>query len=321
MNNKNKPKSIFGLGYIFIPLIVNLLISYLVQMLFVGYVYFKETMRLIQNSPEMQAFLRKVQESSGSIDFSDIGVEVEKIMTTELTTELVNSIYTQVLSYTAIITIVTGVLTIPIFCWMMKRDRKRAQGIVYPIKQKLPITKYILILLGSISLCVALNNLLTLSQLANISKLYQETSEALYSINFPLQVIGLGIITPIAEEILYRGVLYNRLKRISSLYMAMGFSTLIFGLLHVNLVQMIYALICGFVFVWLYEKYGSLKAPIMAHICMNITSVFLTQYSVFVWIYENKIRMTIVTVVCATLTAAVYVCIANIPNEYKKIQE
>ena len=45
----------------------------------------------------------------------------------------------------------------------------------------------------------------------------------------------------------------------------MMLSALMFGLYHGNLVQAIYGFVLGYLAVYIYEKYGSLKASILFH--------------------------------------------------------
>lgn len=234
-----------------------------------------------------------------------------KIDSTEIAMKLAN----ELLMYTTEITIVTSVLTFPIFIWMFYKDRKLSIKSGVANREKAKLWTYGMIVILSIAICVALNNLLTLSNLAFYSPSYEQTAEALYTSSFALQLIGLGVIVPITEELLFRGVLYNRLLNMMTKKKAMIWCAVVFGFYHGNLVQAVYGGLLGFVLVYIYEKYGSLKAPILAHIILNLTSLVVTEYGGFAWMFAEPMRVGVITVICATVSATVFVFLQRIITE------
>ena len=74
----------------------------------------------------------------------------------------------------------------------------------------------------------------------------------LYSTNIWLELAVLGLIVPITEELIFRGVVYERMKRCFSMKMAAFLSGLFFGVYHGNVSQGIYAFLLGLQLV--YEK-------------------------------------------------------------------
>ncbi|MFI3173109.1 MAG: type II CAAX endopeptidase family protein [Eubacteriales bacterium] len=306
-NRQIKPRPF----YIFAPLVINYCVSIVVQLIFTIVLFIGVFTNYAQESVEFQELL-VMAETETEISSME---EIEAMMSTELTTELTNQLLEAVTDHIALLTILCAVATIPVFLYLMKKDKAYFQLLGVPKRSRVSYGRYPILVVGSIALCIALNNILTLSQLAEISVGYQEASDSLYSISFQMQILGLCIITPIAEELVFRGVIYNRIKLYFKPMNAMLVSAMIFGLYHGNLVQMIYGGTCGFVLVWMYEKFGSLKAPILAHICLNLTSVVLTQYEAFVWMFSDQIRMTVVTVLSATLAALIYVMIENMERK------
>lgn len=295
-----------SMGYLFMPLIINFAISFVIQIIFCIVIYIGVFADYMVETPEFSSAIMSLEEEE---------TDASELMDSALIDDAISNLtddMTQVLDANLVLlTVISALATMPAFLWMMRRDRRKftASGIKKIEKEKL--WKYIFIIVGSIAFCVALNNLLTLSQLAEISQAYQETSEEFYSVSYAMQIIGLGMIVPIAEELLFRGVLYNRIKTITKPFSAMIWSALVFAMYHGNLVQLIYAGLCGVMLAWIYEKYGSIKAPILAHICLNLTSIVLTQYELFVWIFEDFIRMTTITVFGSALAATTYVLIQN----------
>ena len=90
-----------------------------------------------------------------------------------------------------------------------------------------------------------------------------------------VQLISSGICGPILEELLFRGVVYNKLKEFNKPKIAMILCSVIFGIIHTNIINGIYAFIVSFIFIYLYEKYRTLKAPIIMHISLNSTIILM----------------------------------------------
>lgn len=77
------------------------------------------------------------------------------------------------------------------------------------------------------------------------------------------------IIAPICEEVLYRGVLLRSLEKYGK-WFAIIISALVFGLMHVNAVQLPVAFIIGLIFGYLSLKY-SIGLTIILHILNNLS--------------------------------------------------
>jgi|GEM_PF-3367129 len=86
-------------------------------------------------------------------------------------------------------------------------------------------------------------------------------------------LFSLIIVGPIFEELLFRGVIYNRLRTDFDPLISAYISGILFGIYHMNLIQGIYATLCGIILGVVYEYYGSVLAPILFHIFMNATTV------------------------------------------------
>lgn len=221
----------------------------------------------------------------------------------------------QFMQYAIEIGAVSALLTLPILIYMMKKDRKYEAAIGYQASPKAPLAKYVLVAGISIPVALAANNILLLVNISEYSKAYQESADMMYSSSFLVQIIGLGIIYPIMEECIFRGLVYRRMRISVSMRRAIISSSLFFGIYHGNSVQLIYGAIMGALFAYLYEKFGSLKAPILAHILANILSVLLTELNGFVWMFEKPIRMAVITIACAAVASTVFLFIQNIQKK------
>lgn len=90
-----------------------------------------------------------------------------------------------------------------------------------------------------------------------------------------------GFFSPLAEEMIFRGVLFVRLKRFLPVTAAGLLSALLFGIYHGNLIQALYGFLAGCLFAWFYHKKGSFAQTVALHGVMNITGFLLTYFNVF----------------------------------------
>ena len=232
--------------------------------------------------------------------------------------EAMNMLLEQYMQHLALITAFSALCVIPFFVWMFCRDKKYELRLGISQVPKAKAGRYVFIVVFSVVANIAFNNILLLSNLGSYSESYQSASEALYAGNFIVELIGLGIIVPIAEELMFRGLIYRRIRCMIGPRQAIVVSGLVFGMYHGNLVQGLYGFLVGCIMAWLYEKYGSLKAPILFHVCANLVSVIATEADIFTWIFQSYIRVVVTTVACAACGAASYVKIRNVFMEPQK---
>jgi membrane protease YdiL (CAAX protease family) len=88
-------------------------------------------------------------------------------------------------------------------------------------------------------------------------------------------VIFTVLIAPPAEEMVFRGILYPAIKQIGFPRTALWGSSLLFGLIHVNLPTFVPLTVLGLVLVWLYEWTDNLAACIFAHATFNAANIML----------------------------------------------
>lgn len=86
-----------------------------------------------------------------------------------------------------------------------------------------------------------------------------------------INLIFVGILAPIMEEIIFRRVLCRRLLPLGEGY-AIVLSSAAFSLCHGNLFQSLYAFALGCLFALIYIKTGKLRHSIFYHIAINLTS-------------------------------------------------
>ena len=146
--------------------------------------------------------------------------------------------------------------------------------------KKEPARNYLLLGMATVGAVIGLNLLLALTGLTNESTAYQNVVADQYSAHFLVGIICFGLITPIAEEILFRGIFFNYLKRFTKLKVAVIVSAFFFGAYHMNSVQGIYALLMGCLMAYAYEYFGDFKIPVLIHCMSNVLAYCLFYTSI-----------------------------------------
>jgi membrane protease YdiL (CAAX protease family) len=85
-----------------------------------------------------------------------------------------------------------------------------------------------------------------------------------------LGIISVVVISPVAEEIFFRGFVYGSLRGRFGFWASAAMSAATFSLFHPPPQLMVLIFVVGFVLAWLYERRGSLAAPIAAHVAFNL---------------------------------------------------
>lgn len=90
-----------------------------------------------------------------------------------------------------------------------------------------------------------------------------------------LVVLAVVVLAPIAEEVFFRGVVYNAWLRESGPRFAAIGSSLLFSVIHLSLVSLLPIFLLGLALAWVYRRTGNLLAPIAMHATVNGISVAL----------------------------------------------
>lgn len=201
--------------------------------------------------------------------------------------------------YAMLFLLAAAFVCIPIYYRMHKKDCQRAGE----VRRNIPMGNkdYLMIILCGASLAVAMNNIITITPLPYIFTGYEETNEVLFGGGIILQILGAGIFACIVEEFSHRGVTYLRMKRYWGKRKAMIFSALVFGIYHLNVVQGVYAFFLGLFFAWVYERYDSLWAPVIAHMSANLCVVLLGASPLVTGIMETMVGFCLMTCISVLL--------------------
>lgn len=99
---------------------------------------------------------------------------------------------------------------------------------------------------------------------------YEKVEAIQYSVPIWLGLILYGIISPFVEEIVFRGLTYNRMRRFFGIPLSVIVTALLFAGFHGNLAQFLYALCMGVLLALCYEWVKSFAAPLVFHMAANI---------------------------------------------------
>ncbi len=174
--------------------------------------------------------------------------------------------------------IIGSLFAIPVVYADYKKDRilTGKYGLKHPMKME-NMKQVLVVIVITSCISIALNNVISMSPLVSMSDEYENASNAFYGSTIWLELLGSALITPFLEELLHRGVLYDRLRRMLGLWPAVFVSALIFAGLHFNIVQFVYAFLLGIVFALFVEQTGQLYQAILAHIVANGIAVIRTE--------------------------------------------
>jgi membrane protease YdiL (CAAX protease family) len=83
------------------------------------------------------------------------------------------------------------------------------------------------------------------------------------------------VLAPVAEEFMFRGVLFPFIKQLGYPKLAWFGVSFLFALIHVNAPTLLPLFVLALVLTWLYQKTGCLLAPIVAHSLFNTANLII----------------------------------------------
>lgn len=92
-----------------------------------------------------------------------------------------------------------------------------------------------------------------------------------------LMILAVCIVGPIAEELVFRGMIFGKLRRAFSFWPAAIISGIMFGVFHMNIMQGVYASVLGVLLAYVYEKTQTVFGSIFFHIVFNASS-YITDF-------------------------------------------
>jgi len=220
------------------------------------------------------------------------------------------------------LTAVAAAAGIPVFMRMIRNDRiqREKTGTFEAASGRILLRNrdILLLVLAAVTACFFLNTLIHLSGIEQIFSGYKSTSEALYADGILAELLLAGLLVPLAEELVFRGLIYARLREWLGTVSSVLLSAAVFGIYHGNVVQFLYAFLAGTMIAWMMERYRTVKAPVTAHIALNITSVAASEMQAFTYIYASALRSAAALAITGILLASLLFLIKK-PHKHEGI--
>jgi membrane protease YdiL (CAAX protease family) len=104
------------------------------------------------------------------------------------------------------------------------------------------------------------------------------------------------VLAPVAEEFIFRGMLYPFVKQLGSPRYALFGISAIFALIHLDAGTLVPLFVLALALTWLYEKTDNLLAPITAHSLFNAANLVLLHFeepvNQFLQKFEHVLHLT-----------------------------
>ncbi len=136
-----------------------------------------------------------------------------------------------------------------------------------------------------------------------------------------LMILIVCLIGPVAEEMVFRGMIYAKLRRAFSVWPAAIISALLFGLFHANWVQGIYATLVGIILAYVYEKTQTIWGSCLLHILFNSSSYLLDWLMKMVDSQESAVIGVIRLAVDVASVFITIIFVRHFRSKNKRIEE
>ncbi len=139
-----------------------------------------------------------------------------------------------------------------------------------------------------------------------LSEDYGEVMDSLSTIDV-FSILSVVVLAPISEEFLCRGVIQRCAEEAYSKIAAVFIQAVVFGLIHMQLIQSSYAFVIGIVFGYFSMKYRTVWIGVIIHISLNASSYLLPYIPDTVSFFGININMQFVFYGLTILLSAVTV--------------
>lgn len=177
------------------------------------------------------------------------------------------------------ITGIAALAAIPIMSYFFIADNKKEGIRILDYVRETKAADYLMVAAFGAGSALLLNMLIAVSGLSRYDEKFSEISELIYAEGWFVLILMAGIIIPIAEELIFRALIYKRLRRSYGIGFALVISSLLFGIFHGNLVQGVYAFLLGLLLALIYEKWENIYLCMLYHMAANTSSLLLSFFA------------------------------------------
>lgn len=224
-------------------------------------------------------------------------------------TALKGTIFENANSVWSIVSIMCQIIEIIIFgIWyfiqfrMKKKEREKRDVIALRMKDILHISLLFVII------NILIDNVYALAIKSKIVAISEE-GNSFYIWGLAGTLLLTCLITPICEELIYRGVMFNIAREIGTPFWYANIAqALIFGIAHSDVIQKIYAFCIALLLGFLYERYRCIILTILLHALFNVWGAVLSDTALSYPIGGNVVLSVISALSILGVGAYIFVC-------------
>ncbi len=219
---------------------------------------------------------------------------------------MMRSVLNSILDISFWCTVFSAAAVIPILLLFRKKDQRRADQLGKRTYYTRPSGgAYLIFLALACAASLAGNNMMLISGLLRDAEGMMDL--AVLSQPVVMILIGMGIVSPVAEEMIFRVVMYDRVREYTRPLYAGILTSLLYASLHMGLVQVVYAFLMGSLFSYAYEKTHSWAVPVLMHVGANMMEILLMETDLFRFMFGSRKQLIGMTLFgCAIVVIMVY---------------
>ena len=213
---------------------------------------------------------------------------------------LIAVLYDGVTTNATLITLVSNICTVGVlFAFFALRKKNLLSEI-----NASPIPALTYVPLSIMGMCFAVLITFALGILPISEEVWEEYNQSASMIDSAglIPMLSTVIFAPTAEETVFRGLVYTRLKRAMPAWVAAILQAAVFGVLH-GQIWVAYAFVMGLVLAAIVESTGSLFAGIAVHICFNLMGGYVMEHIFTESTAPYIVLASIILMVAATRSA------------------
>lgn len=222
----------------------------------------KESINIVRKTSSGLGFLLFVSSVTMSVITLIFVVLLQKLDTTSL------------LLLTIIVSIISLFLVSLFYCWFSKTDLTEVVSVKW-VKLELAFPLILIALTVSFTadyLTEIIQSSFSLFGIKNNVTLSTESTTAIENV---LNIVAVSVTPALVEEFLFRGILLGKLKYFGNSF-ALIMSSILFALMHGNIIQIPFAFIVGLSLAFITIKTNSILPGIIVHFLVNFRSVILS---------------------------------------------
>lgn len=169
---------------------------------------------------------------------------------------------------------------LPIYALLMRRIPNTPKGEVIKLSP-LVFIRIFFICTAAMYISNILGGIITMiiANLKGQKELLNPIQEVMKNSNFLVALLYASIIAPIVEEVIFRKLLLDKLRRFGDLP-AILMTGIAFGLFHMNLSQFFYAAVLGCIFAYVTIKTNTIRYSILLHMLINFLGTAISPFAI-----------------------------------------